>query len=364
MDLRDPVLAQLADRIHAAQAEHASLDIRGGGTKEFYGEARTGEPLDVTGLKGISSYEPTELVVTARAGTPLVELEAVLGERGQYLPFEPPRFSYRGTVGGMVAAGLSGPARVSAGSVRDHVLGVTLLNGRGEVLTFGGQVAKNVAGYDVSRLIAGSLGILGVICEVSLKVMPMSPATATLTFDCDENQALARLGQWASQPWPVTASAWYEGRLHVRLAGAGAAVSAACRKLGGTSMPGEAAAAWWLDLRDHRDPFFLPDAASLARGESLWRLSVPGTTAPIKLPGRQLIEWHGAQRWWRTGADGQEVRASAARAGGHATLVRGADKSAGVFAPVSSVVMRIHRGLKQAFDPARVLNPGRLYADL
>lgn len=360
----DPVLARLAERVLLAQAQGTSLDIRGGGTKNFYGEARTGEPLDVTGLKGISSYEPTELVVTVRAGTPLAELEAALNEHGQCLPFEPPHFSPGGTVGGMVAAGLSGPARVSAGALRDHVLGATLLNGRGEVLTFGGQVAKNVAGYDVARLMAGSLGILGIICEVSLKVMPVSRAAATLGFDCEEKEALARLNRWASRPLPVSASAWHDGRLWVRLAGAAAAVSAACRQLGGTSMAPEAAMTWWSNLRDHREPFFLIDSASLARGESLWRLSVPGTTPAIELPGRQLIEWHGAERWWRTTAAGEEVRASAARAGGHATLMRGADRSAGVFTPVSDVLMRIHRGLKQAFDPAGVLNPGRLYAGL
>jgi FAD/FMN-containing dehydrogenase len=302
--------------------------------------------------------------MAVRAGTPLVELEAALDEHGQCLPFEPPRFSPGGTVGGMVAAGLSGPARASAGAVRDHVLGLTLLNGHGEVLTFGGQVAKNVAGYDVSRLVAGSLGILGVICEVSLKVLPISRAVTTLCFDCDENQALAQLNLWASQPWPVNASAWHDGRLRVRLAGAAAAVSAACCKLGGTCMAPDAATAWWLSLRDQSDHFFLPDAASLARGESLWRLSLPSTTAPVALPGRQLIEWHGSERWWRTTAEAQEVRATAARAGGHATLMRGADKSTGVFAPLSDVIMRIHRGLKQAFDPARVLNPGRLYVDL
>src|SRR5579863_5404937 len=227
MDRQEPALARLIDRVAAARAEHAALDIRGGGTKIFYGEPPRGEPLDVTPLAGISCYEPTELVVTVRAGTPLCELETALEEQGQCLPFEPPRFSDRGTVGGMVAAGLSGPARASVGSVRDHVLGVTLLDGRGEILTFGGQVAKNVAGYDVSRLMAGSLGILGVICEVSLKVLPIHRATATLHFDWDENQALAKFREWASQPLAINATAWHEGLLHVRLAGARAAVASA-----------------------------------------------------------------------------------------------------------------------------------------
>jgi glycolate oxidase FAD binding subunit len=364
MDPQDPVLARLIDRVDHARSQHAPLEIRGGGTKVFYGGAPAGEPLDVTGLAGISSYEPTELVVTVRAGTPLADLEAALEEHGQYLPFEPPRFSRGGTVGGMVAAGLSGPARANAGAVRDHVLGVTLLNGRSEVLTFGGQVAKNVAGYDVSRLIVGSLGILGVICEVSLKVLPRARATATLCFDWDERRALEQFNIWASQPLALNASAWYEGRLHVRLAGAQADVSAASRKLGGAAVAPDTASAWWLGIRDQAHDFFSLSDADLARGDCLWRLSVPATTAPVQLPGRQFIEWHGAERWWRTGAAAREVRAAAVRAGGHATLIRGADKSGGVFAPVSEVLMRIHRGLKQAFDPAFVFNPGRLYADL
>jgi glycolate oxidase FAD binding subunit len=364
MDPQDPVLARLIDQVDRARAQHSAVDIRGGGTKLFYGGAPTGEPLDVTGLAGISSYEPTELVVTVRAGTPLADLEAALEEQGQCLPFEPPRFSRGGTVGGMVAAGLSGPARANVGAVRDHVLGVTLLNGRGEVMTFGGQVAKNVAGYDVSRLIVGSLGILGVICEVSLKVLPTARATATLRFDWDERQALEQFKLWASRPLPLNASAWHAGRLHVRLAGTQAAVSAACGKLGGTAVAPDAASAWWLGVRDQGQAFFSLSEADLARGDCLWRLSVPATTPPIQLPGGQFIEWHGAQRWWRTGATAREVRAAAARAGGHATLIRGADKSSGAFAPVSEVLMRIHRGLKQAFDPALVFNPGRLYADL
>jgi len=360
----DPVLARIVDRVQDARLRRAPLEIRGGGTKAFYGEAPAGEPMDLTGLTGISSYEPTELVVTARAGTPLADLESELESQGQCLPFEPPRFAAGGTVGGMVAAGLSGPARATVGSVRDHLLGLTMLNGRAEVLTFGGQVTKNVAGYDVSRLMAGSWGILGVLCEVSLKVLPIPPARATLQFDWDESRALAQLKRWASQPLPITGNSWHDGRLCVRLAGARAAVSAACGKLGGAVQSPEAAVHWWSSLRDHTHEFFSLEDEALARGECLWRLSVPTTTAPITLPGRQLIEWNGAQRWWRGSAPAAEVRAAAAAAGGHATLVRGADKSSGAFTPANDVLMRIHRGLKQAFDPAGIFNPGRLYARL
>jgi glycolate oxidase FAD binding subunit len=364
MDPRDPALERVIEQVDHARSHQAPVDIRGGRTKVFYGGPPKGEPLDVTGLSGISSYEPTELVVTVRAGTRLCELEAALEEHGQCLPFEPPRFAPGGTVGGMVAAGLSGPARANVGTVRDHVLGVTLLNGRGEVLTFGGQVAKNVAGYDVSRLIVGSLGILGIICEVSLKVLPIHRATATVRFDWDENRALEQLAAWASKPLPVTASAWHDGRLHVRLGGAVAAVNAACGKLGGTAVDPDTAKTWWSGLRDQTEDFFSLSEADLARGECLWRLSVPATAAPVQLPGRQIIEWHGAERWWRTVAGPRQVRAAAALAGGHATLIRGADKSTGVFTPVGEVLMRIHKGLKQAFDPACVFNPGRFYPDL
>jgi glycolate oxidase FAD binding subunit len=364
MDHRDPQLARLIDQVDHARSHQLGLDIRGGGTKRFYGGLPAGEPLDLRGIAGISCYEPSELVVTVRAGTLLADLEAALREHGQCLPFEPPRFAPGGTVGGMVASGLSGPARAKVGSVRDHVLGVTMLNGRGEILTFGGQVAKNVAGYDVSRLMAGSLGILGAVCEVSLKVLPVDRATRTLRFDCDESRALSQLRIWASQPWPVNAGAWHDGQLWVRLSGAQAAVTSACDALGGVVVDPDAATAVWRELRDHTHEFFALTEAQLKHGECLWRLSLPATAAPVQLSGRQFIEWNGAERWWRTHADALEVRAAAAVSGGHATLMRGADKSCGVFSPVGDVLMRIHRGLKQAFDPARVFNRGRLYAEL
>ncbi len=364
MDAQDPALARLIEQVKHAHSHQLPLEICGGRTKRFYGESTAGTPLDVTELSGITSYEPTELVVTARAGTRLHELEAALAEGGQCLAFEPPRFAPGGTVGGMVAAGLSGPARASVGSVRDHLLGVTLLNGCGELLTFGGQVTKNVAGYDVSRLMAGSLGILGVICEVSLKVLPKPLATATLSFDFNERQALEQLGAWSAQPLAVNATAWHAGKLHVRLAGARAAVASAIAKLGGAPVDKDRAPTWWVNVRDQSGDFFAFSDVDGARDESLWRLSVPPTSPPLELTGRQFIEWHGAQRWWKTRASAAEVRAAAARAGGHATLMRGLDRSSGVFTPLNDVLMRIHRGLKLSFDPAGILNPGRLYAGL
>jgi glycolate oxidase FAD binding subunit len=192
----------------------------------------------------------------------------------------------------------------------------------------------------------------------------VSPSTATLRFDCDEAQAFANFRAWACQPLPINATAWHSSTLYVRLAGARAAVAAACTRLGGAQLAPEQANSWWSSVRDHSAEFFAIGAAGLARGESLWRLSVPATAAALKLPGRQFMEWGGAQRWWKTPADAGQVRSAAARAGGHATLIRGADKSNGVFAPLSEVSMRIHRGLKQAFDPLRLFNRGRLYAGL
>ncbi|MEO5793680.1 MAG: glycolate oxidase subunit GlcE [Rhodoferax sp.] len=361
MNTQDPELKRLIDQVRST---HKALNIQGGNTKHFYGEMSHGEVLDMRPLSGISSYEPSELVVTVRAGTSLFELEARLAEQGQCLPFEPPRFAEGGTVGGMVAAGLSGPSRASVGCVRDYVLGTTVLNAQGEVLTFGGQVIKNVAGYDVSRVMAGSLGVLGVICEVSLKVLPIATATATRMFTMDEASALAQLNTWAGQPLPIRASAWHHGQLHLRLAGAQAAVKAACAQLGGTAIDPEIAASWWDNVRDHQHKFFHLDNNHLAKGEHLWRISVPATTPALGLQGTQFIEWGGAQRWLRGQATVKQVRAAAVQAGGHATLFRGAAPRTEVFTPLSAPLLRIHKGLKAAFDPRGIFNPGRLYPGL
>ena len=364
MSPTDPALQILIDRVHSAQSAGAQLCIHGGATKAFYGEAPQGEPLDTRVLAGISSYEPTELVVTARCGTTLAELEAVLEEKGQCLPFEPPHFAQGSTVGGMVATGLSGPSRAAAGSVRDHVLGATLLNGRGEVLSFGGQVMKNVAGYDVSRLLAGSMGTLGVILEVSLKVLPVAPATLTLRLRMEEAEALRQLNDWGGQPLPINASTWWAGSLIVRLRGALAAVQAARARLGGEPVEPEHATPFWDGLRNQSDEFFVHARAAVDGGAALWRLSVPQRAAPLKLKGEQLIEWGGAQRWLCSAVPPAAVRDAALGAGGHATLFMARDKSAGAFAPLKSPLDRIHRELKKSFDPSGIFNPGRMYPGL
>ena len=362
--MADPALQALIDRVREARTARQGLTIRGGGSKDFYGHGPRGALLDTTGLAGISSYEPSELVVTVRAGTPLAELEAALAEQGQCLPFEPPRFGPGGTVGGMVAAGLAGPARAAVGGVRDYVLGLCMVNGQAELLNFGGTVMKNVAGYDVSRVMAGSMGVLGLICEVSLKVLPWPTATATLRFEMAETPALARLNALGGQPLPLSASAWWDGMLVLRLSGALAAVEAAAQRLGGERIEPPLADAFWTGLRDHGDEFFVGAAKAVEGGATLWRLGVPQTAPPLGLTGQQMVEWGGAQRWLCSPMPAAKVREAAAAVGGHATLFRGQDKSAGVFAPLSAPLARIHRELKRAFDPDGIFDPGRLYPEL
>jgi len=353
----DAQIKEWAERIAAAAGAGRSFCIRGGGTKDFYGQPPSGEALATNAWRGIVSYEPTELVVTARAGTPLVELETALREKGQCLPFEPPHFGAGATVGGMVAAGLSGPRRSAVGAVRDYVLGVKMLDGKGELLAFGGQVMKNVAGYDVPRLMAGSLGTLGLLTEVSLKVLPLPMAGMTLRFAMGETEALKKLNEWGGKPLPVAASVWHDGALTLRLAGAVAAVRAARQTLGGEEV-GDAGA-FWQSIREQTHPYF-------AGGTPLWRLSVASVAPPICCSGPTLIEWGGALRWLRGDQGAEQVRTLAASAGGHATLFRSdaaLKNAAGAFQPLSPVLAKIHRNLKQAFDPAGVFNRGRMYPD-
>lgn len=353
-----PDYTDFADRIRAASAAGTPLRLRGGGTKDWYGQSLDGEVLDTRANSGVISYEPTELVITARCGTPLAEIETLLARHQQMLAFEPPRFGPESTIGGVVATALSGPRRASAGAVRDFVLGAVLLDGRSEVLRFGGQVMKNVAGYDVSRLLAGSLGTLGLILEVSLKVLPVPLREASLRFEMSEIDALARLNEWAGQPLPISASCWHQGVLTLRLSGADAAVEAAQRRLGGQPLVDAEAANFWAALRDQTHAYF--------NGGSLWRMSVPSHASAIILRGEQLIEWGGSQRWLKVGdtdADVDSIRRTVAASGGHATLFRGGDKGVGVFHPLAPAVAKIHERLKQSFDPAGIFNPGRMYAN-
>jgi len=371
-------LDDLVSALATAFENHTPLRIRGAGSKDFYGGMLAGEVLDVAGYRGIVAYEPTELYVTAKCGTPLAEIEAVLAEKGQMLAFEPPHFSgasvgsagasvgsagasvvFAGaTVGGCVAAGLAGPRRQQAGSVRDFVLGIKLVDGTGQVLDFGGQVMKNVAGYDVSRLLAGSLGTLGVLAEVTLKVLPKPMAERTLVFEMTEVEAIAQLNRWGGQPLPISASFWHDGQLWLRLSGARAAVEAASRKLGGNAAVNPEK--HWISVREQTHPAFA--------GQTLWRLALPSNAPPPGLDGLRAIEWGGGQRWYagESGEIREAVRGAAARAGGHAVLYRAPESLRcleGAFAPLSPALLALHRRIKKSFDPKGILNPGRLYAE-
>ena len=346
------IIEQFSQTVRAAGRDRRPLRILGSGSKSFYGRPVQGEALDATLCRGIVSYEPTELVLTARAGTPLVEIEAALASNRQMLPFEPPHFGPGATLGGCVAAGLSGPRRAYAGAARDYVLGVRMIDGKGEVLRFGGQVMKNVAGYDVSRLMAGSLGTLGLLLEVSLKILPLAAEELTLRFGMAEREALDAMNRWAAQPLSLSATCHHDGALTLRLSGASAAVRSVRQKLGGEIV--EEAAAFWHSVREQRHPFFQAEA-------TLWRLSLPSTVSAVAVPGRQLVEWGGALRWLASDADAATIRQAAAALGGQATLFRSPEPSAEPFHPLSAPLLELHRRLKQTFDPHGILNPGRMH---
>jgi len=350
----------LRDRIKGAVADGRPLRIRGGGTKDFYGEALAGDVLDTRELSGIVAYAPGELVLTARAGTPLGEIESALAAHDQMLAFEPPQHGTDTTLGGVVASGLSGPRRPHAGAVRDFMLGVRIVDGTGEALAFGGQVIKNVAGFDVSRLMAGAFGTLGVLNEVSLKLLPRPRAETTRTVDCSGPDALRLVNEWGGKPLPISATCFHAGRLWVRLSGAPAATASAAPIIGGDECD---ATAFWRALRDQTLDYFAP----AMRGDAtLWRISVRSTAPWSGLPGEPLVEWGGSLRWLSsTDASGAAaIRQWSSEQGGHATLYRGPDKSAGAFQALADPLLGLHRRLKQVFDPHGILNRGRMYPAL
>ena len=351
----DAVLETLRERVRAAHGQRRPLRLRGAGTKDFYAEGLSGEVLDLTAWRGVIAYDPSELVITARCGTALSEIESALAAHGQILAFEPPRFGADPSIGGVIAAGLSGPRRPYAGAARDFVLGATLLGGSGEVLRFGGQVMKNVAGFDVSRLLCGSLGILGVITEVSLKVLPLPRAESTLRLELSAADAIEAFNRWAGSPVPLSGAAWSQGCAWVRLSGAPAAVRAARERLGGEALEAPQANAFWNALRDYQLPLFQRDM--------VWRLSVPSTTRPLDLSGESLIDWGGALQWYADPPADRDVRALAVTAGGTAQCWRGVSP-AGRFHPLPSAVATLHARLKQRFDPHGIFNPGRLLVGL
>ncbi len=336
---------ELVARVQQAIAKRTPLCIQGGGSKGFYGRACAGETLDVSGHRGIVAYEPTELVITARTGTPLAEIEAALAANNQMLPFEPPHFSSQATFGGMVAAGLSGPRRPWGGSVRDAVLGVKLLNGRGEVLRLGGQVMKNVAGYDLSRLMVGALGTLGVLLEISVKVLPRPACERTLA--CTSDQVALPPGL------PISAGLQVDGQRYLRLSASSRCVELAAEQLG----VAEADAAIWTAVREQTLPFF-------RSGLPLWRISLPAAAPALHLPGDTLIEWNGALRWLASDLPAPAIRQRVSALGGHATLFLGAAGDADVFQPLPPAMLALHQRIKQALDPHGIFNRGRMYPEL
>jgi glycolate oxidase FAD binding subunit len=329
------------------------MHIVAGQTKSFYGNPVAAETLAVAAHRGITHYEPTELVLTARAGTPLAEIEQTLADNQQMLGFEPPHFGAAATLGGCIASGLSGPRRPFCGAARDFVLGARMLNGKAEDLHFGGEVMKNVAGYDIARLLCGSLGTLGVILEVSLKVLPKPDVEQTSVLELNERSAILRINEVMSQPLPLSAASYDGDHLYLRLSGNAAAVKSAQKQIGGDAMHN--AEQFWFSLREHTHPFF-------QNQHPLWRLSLASNSAPLELDGKQFIDWGGAQRWLVSKEDPSRLRKRIETLGGHATLFRHGGKQP-VFHPVSGKLRELHMNLKLAFDPHRLFNPGRLYPD-
>jgi glycolate oxidase FAD binding subunit len=363
----DHVISQLHEQVREAAHHNHTIMIEGGGTKGFYGNRasqseRQSIALKLSALRGIVNYQPTELVLTAWAGTPLQEVLDALNASNQMLAFDPPAFGVQATLGGCVAAGLSGPGRYAGGSVKDYVLGAQLLTISGNVLKFGGEVMKNVAGYDVSRLLVGSMGMFGPLTQVSVKVSPKPQEVCTLEFELDESSALALCHSWRAQPLPISATAWHmseqggSGCLRVRLAGSGAALKSACQKMGGFALPEPRAGEYWAALREHKLAFF--------SAATMWRLAVAPGTPALNL-GPTLTEWGGGQRWVAATLDPVTVRRVAEQAGGHATLFRQTagqtlSELGGVFQPLTTGVHSIVKRLKHEFDPQGLFNPGRL----
>lgn len=342
--------ADLLEQVCQALHGKVPLRIQGGNSKAFLGRQVPGQRLDTRVHHGIVSYDPTELVITARAGTTLADLNAALDAAGQMLPCEPPYAEAGATLGGVVAAGLCGPRRPWAGSVRDYVLGTRVITGQGKHLRFGGEVMKNVAGYDLSRLMAGSFGCLGLLTEVSLKVLPKPRQCLSIALEMSGEQALLKLAEWGRQPLPISAASHDGHRLHLRLEGGEGSVGAARDLLGGELLdPG-----YWRDLNEQRLAFFRDN-------RPLWRLSLPTGTGLLALPGSQLIDWAGAQRWLKSEADASTIRAIAEAAGGHATCYGASDSP---FQPLPAELLRYHCQLKAQLDPQGIFNPGRLYAEV
>lgn len=346
---------KLQEAVARALKQKTPLNITGGGSKAFYGRDASGEALGIGSHCGIVNYHPSELVITARAGTLLSELEKALAEHGQMLAFEPPHFGDSATLGGAIACGFSGPRRPFAGSARDFVLGCRIINGKAEVLSFGGEVIKNVAGFDVSRLMVGALGTLGVLLEVSLKVLPRPEAERTCHFELPIADAFDRVTKLASGPLPVSGLS-YDGRaLYVRLSGAETAVRTAAARIGGDAGIADCGY-YWQELNEQRLDFFQTDM-------NVWRLSLPPAIQPLAVAGDWVYDWAGGLRWLKTAEPDTAVFAAAEQARGHALLFKGRYRDGDVFQPLTGKLKQLNQNIKQAFDPHGLFNPRRMNRD-
>ena len=379
MNATNPIIETFREQILHAAKNKTPLSIEGGATKSWYGNANTYTKLDTRTYSGILEYQPEELVITACAGTPLKEIEAALKEKNQVLAFEPPHFGEHATFGGAIAAGLAGPGRISVGNFRDFVLGTRILDGKGQDLSFGGQVMKNVAGYDVSRLMPGSMGTLALLLEASVKVLPRPAATATLRCHISQEKALRTLNEWAGQPLPLSASCWIgngtgEGQLTIRLAGAAAAIKAAIPLMSSlvnaSEVDPQSAEVFWNDLREHK----LPSFENIAADQTLYRLALPAACGPLIISGASneiVLEWHGQQRWIKAAGDEATftlIKQLATSHGGHATRFKQGMNVNPAFQRFtvlseqahSKVLELVQERLRSAFDPAGVFATNRL----
>lgn len=342
----------LQQQVMNALQNEMPFNISGGCSKAFLGQASQGQAIDVSNHRGIVEYDPRELVLTARSGTPLQEIEAALASANQMLAFEPPHFGDSATLGGTIACGLSGPRRPYSGSARDFVLGCQMLNGRGEILRFGGKVMKNVAGYDVSRLMVGAHGTLGILLEISLKVLPRPAASITLASVCSPAEAIANMSALLGKPYPVDGACYHGDQCYVRISGSAQAVKEARIRIPGDVVSD--ADTFWHALREHELPFFRKTGA-------LYRVVVKPATPPLNIEGSWLLDWGGAQRWLHSDADVASIRHRVETVGGYVTVFRGGDRAKEIFQPLSGPLLTIHQRLKASFDPKNIFNRGRLY---
>ena len=344
---------QICDAVAYAISTNTAINIQAGNSKSFYGNAVIGDVFDVSQHRGIVDYEPSELFITARCGTLLQEIESTLDEQGQMLAFEPPHFGPNATLGGTIACGLSGPRRPYSNAARDCVLGAHIVNGHGEYLRFGGQVMKNVAGYDVARLMCGALGTLGIVMQISLKVIPKSPAEITLTFEHDEKDAIHNMNEWTQTNLPITGTYYETGILYVRISGVESTLQNVKDTLGGTEL--DNSDGFWVNVKEQRREFF-------SDPRPLWRFSVPNDVSNLGITGDCVTEWNGGLRWVKSDCEPEQIFSAAQEKQGNATLFQSSNYPTDCFQPLSTELKKLHTNMKHAFDPKHLINPGRMYS--